>query len=1284
MLPLTEAQTGIWFAAAADPANPVFNCAEYVEITGPLDETLFVRAVAGTLSCAEQLTVTMVERDGRPWQLPGSAPRLMPEVVELPPGGDALAWMRADLAKPVDLFGPGLVSSVLLRTGEREHVWYLRIHHLLADGFAFGLLSRQVARAYQALLAGIEIPSPRFGSLSGVRADEDAYLDSPAYREDRAFWLDCFGDRPEITGLTEETSRGVYRFRRQHGRLSEAAVRGLASLGKRTAGNWVEPVLGLSALYAHRMTGSRDVVLGVPMMCRTGSALRVPTTVVNVLPLRLELTPGTTLDELTAQVRARMADLRRHQRYRCEYLRRELGLVDGRLFSVQVNLKPFPAELRFGVAGGRVRYLAAGPVDDAELVVHGSAGGGELGVDLDVNPQLYDEDTAREHHERIAALLESVGRGGAQVAVLPLARHRVLTRAEEDTVRAQGTGEVPEVSAKSLAQLLAEAAARRPDAPALRFPETDTTLTYRELFDRADRLAGVLAEHGAGSGTVVAVIAPRSVELVVALLAVLRSGAAYLPVDADYPADRVAFMLEDASPVCVLATSDTSVRPHGTLVLDEEFFGALTAGPYQGDWPAADDAAYLIYTSGSTGRPKGVLVPHRGIVNRLAWMQAEYRLTAEDRVLQKTSSSFDVSVWEFFWPLLENATLVLAHPEGHRDPAYLAGLIVDEGITTTHFVPSMLQVFLAEPAAARCTGLRRVLCSGEALPVDLARRFREILGVPLHNLYGPTEASVDVTSWPADPTDGDSSVPIGVPVWHTRLYVLDGSLAPVPPNTAGELYLAGVQLALGYLGRYGLSSGRFVADPFGPPGSRMYRTGDLARLRPDGAVEYLGRNDSQVKIRGFRVEPGEVRAALEAQPEVARAAVVARAGTLVGYVVPEPEARCEPARLRDRLAAELPAHLVPSLLVPLPGLPLSPNGKLDVSALPEAGPEQGVATVAESPAEEVLCRLMADVLGAHTVDVHESFFALGGHSLLAANLVQRIRETFGVPLSLGDLFTAPTVAGLAARLRGESRDRSLDVLLPLRAHGGKPPLFCVHPAGGIGWAYAGLLGALPPDQPVYAVQARGLAGDTPLATDLASMAADYVKVLREVAPDGPYLLVGWSVGGVIAQEMAAELEAQGARVGLVALLDAYPSEQWRDVPPPSGQDALLALLYMAGHEQAALGGAEPTRASVIEVLRRHGSALSTLRDRTLSAVIDIVANNARLMREHRHRRFSGDLLFFAARASRERDGLRREAWLPHLGGELIAHELDCTHPQLVQPGPLAEIAERLAAVAETL
>ncbi|MBW3614027.1 MAG: amino acid adenylation domain-containing protein [Actinobacteria bacterium] len=592
-----------------------------------------------------------------------------------------------------------------------------------------------------------------------------------------------------------------------------------------------------------------------------------------------------------------------------------------------------------------------------------------------------------------------------------------------DGIRERPPQALPETT---LPALFADQAARTPEATAVVFE--GTRLTYAALDARAARLAGLLAERGAGPDRIVAVALPRSVELVVALLAVHKAGAAYLPLDTDYPAERLAFMVADAVPALVVTNQAVSRCLPDTvpiLLVDcsetlQTVAGGPTADCNQVPLEPAH-LAYVIYTSGSTGRPKGVAVSHRSVVNRLLWMQAEYGLTGDDRVLQKTPSSFDVSVWEFFWTLNAGATLVVAKPGGHRDPAYLAGLVERERVTTLHFVPSMLHAFLAEPAAGRCASLRRVICSGEALPAELRDRFYRAFGTSgpeLHNLYGPTEAAVDVTSWACSPHQV-GVVPIGTPVWNTGLRVLDDRLRPVDAGRTGELYLAGVQLARGYLNRPGLTADRFVADPFGTPGTRMYRTGDLARCRDDGVLEYLGRVDDQVKIRGFRVELGEVEATLASCPGVRQAAVASGGDgpgdvRLVAYFVADPGARLTPAHLRGHLAARLPEHMVPAAFVPLAAMPLSTNGKLDRKALP---PLDWAALATEgtprTSGEELLCGLFAQVLGLPRVGVDDSFFTLGGDSIGAMLVAGRARRA-GLACTAADIFEHPSPAGLAA------------------------------------------------------------------------------------------------------------------------------------------------------------------------------------------------------------------------------------------------------------------------------
>ncbi|MFF3504787.1 amino acid adenylation domain-containing protein [Streptomyces sp. NPDC003247] len=1294
VLPLTAAQSGMWFAQALDPLSPAQNTAECLHLDGPLDARAFAQALRRVAEEAESLRVRVEDTADGPRQ------HLVPDV-ELPltvldlrdaagtddaegrgdaeATGDAEeraeAWMRADLARPFDLAAGPLFRHALIRVGDERWLWYQRIHHLVMDGFGYSLLVRRTAEVYSALVRGEEPPARTFGRLADLVADDAAYRSSETFAADREHWARAFADRPEAPRLAGRGALPSRTFHRRTAHLAPDVTDGLRDLAARLRATWPDVLIAAQALYTARATARTDVVLGLPLMGRMGSvALRVPGMVMNVLPLRLSVTPEATFADLVRQVVLGIREVRRHQRYRYEDIRRDLGLLGEQrgLVGPLVNVMPFDYGVDFAGTPARARNLSAGPVDDLTVNVYDRADGRGLRVDHDGNPALYDEDALTAHQDRFLRLVERLTAADPHG---PLAAHPIATPAERALVVEEFNRTDHPVPPTTLIGPIESQAARTPDATALVYGGTQ--LTYAELDVRANRLAHHLQGLGAGPGAVVAVSVPRSVELVVALLAILKAGAAYLPLDPDYPAPRLAYMLDDAAPVCAVADRADRLPPDTrtpVVVLDGlDVSGRPAVPPARALTPA--HPAYVIYTSGSTGRPKGVVVPHRAIDNRLRWMQHAYRLTAGDRVLQKTPSSFDVSVWEFFWPLREGATLVVAEPGAHKDPDRLARLIREQSVTTCHFVPSMLQVFLTAPGAGGCRAvLRRVFCSGEALPRETANAFgRALPGVALHNLYGPTEAAVDVSHHTCAP-EGTGAVPIGRPVWNTRLYVLDAALQPCPPGVPGELFLAGVQLADGYLNRPELTASRFVDDPFGPPGGRMYRTGDVARWTPDGEVEYLGRTDHQVKLRGQRIELGEIEAALAARPGVDGSCALVHEDRLVGYVT----GTADPVAVRAALARELPEHLVPAAVVALAEFPLSPNGKLDRGRLPApvfAGGADGRPPA--TAREETLTRLFAEVLGVERVGPDDAFFDLGGTSLLAVRLVARVREECGAELTIGSLFEAPTPAALAVRVdaAGPAARDALDVVLPLRTGGGRPPLFAIHPAGGLAWCYAGLTARLGPGQPLYGVQARGLAGDEPLPATLWEEAADYAGRIREIRPRGPYRLLGWSVGGILAHAVAVLLQEAGETVELLALLDAFPAEQWRERPAPEEGDALTAVLRMAGFDRTG----ERTREDVLATLRRAGSPLAGLSDATLSRIVDIVPNHARMMREHRHRAYRGDVLFFTAAAPRPEDWLTREAWRPHVTGAIHNHDLDCTHPQLMADRQLDEVAVHLRA-----
>ena len=773
-----------------------------------------------------------------------------------------------------------------------------------------------------------------------------------------------------------------------------------------------------------RYAGTDDVVVGSPVAGRGERAVEgLIGFFANTLVLRTDLSGDPTFRALLGRVREVALGAWEHQDVPFEKLVKELqperSLRHAALFQVELGVQSAePADV--ALAGLRTaRVGVALDTAQVDLALHLSARGGGLHGEMAYSTDLFDRATV----QRMAGHLERVLEQVAHDADLPLSRMSLLSDAERrQVVEGWNRTDAAYPAEATLHGLFEAQAARTPDAVALVFE--GGALPYAALNARANRLAHFLRRRGVGPETRVGICLERGPELVVALLAVLKAGGAYVPLDPGLPADRLAYMVDDAAvPVLLTRGAPRGLPPErpGTAVVCLDARRAeIDAGP--ADNPAGGAApsalAYVIYTSGSTGRPKGVMNAHGGVVNRLCWMQAEYGIGADDAVLLKTPFSFDVSVWELFWPLLAGARLVVARPDGHRDPEYLRAVIEREGVTTVHFVPSMLEPFVETARPGRCAGLRRVICSGEALSPALVERFHARFPAPatLHNLYGPTEAAVDVTYWacPRGPLEG---VPIGRPVWNTRLYVLDSALHPTPVGIPGELYIGGVQVARGYLGRPALTAERFVADPFSPaPGARLYRTGDRVRRRADGVMEYLGRLDDQVKIRGFRIEPGEIEAALREHGDVRQCAVVPREDApgekrLVAYVVGGADADS----LREHLRRTLPEYMVPAAFVPLDALPLTPSGKLDRGALPApARAAAGDRYVApRTPVEAALAAVWAEVLRMDRVGVEDGFFALGGDSILSIQVVSRARRA-GVEVTPRQMFEHQTIAALAA------------------------------------------------------------------------------------------------------------------------------------------------------------------------------------------------------------------------------------------------------------------------------
>ncbi|EJR0152525.1 enterobactin non-ribosomal peptide synthetase EntF [Klebsiella pneumoniae] len=1274
-LPLVAAQPGIWMAERLSTLPGAWSVAHYVELRGALDPTLLGKAIVAGLQQADTLSLRFEEEEGEVWQwLAADRTFAEPSIIDLRTAPDphraATERMQADLAQDLRVDGGNpLVCHQLLRVGDDRWYWYQRYHHLLVDGFSFPAITRQIAAIYRAWQRGEATPESPFTPFAEVVDEYQRYAGSEAWQRDKAFWQAQRQALPAPASLSAAPLGGraagsdIWRMKLE---MNADAFRRLASHAPQCQP--ADLALALTTLWLGRLCNRMDYAAGFIFMRRMGSAALTSTgPVLNVLPLAVHIDAQETLADLAMRLAAQLKKMRRHQRYDAEQIVRDSGKAAGDepLFGPVLNVKVFDYQLDIDGVQAVTHTLATGPVNDLELALFPDETGG-LSLEILANKARYDEAELRRHMARLTALL-------AQFAADPTLRcgeAEMLSADELARLAAVNDTAVP-LPATTLSALVADQARKTPDAPAL--ADARWQFSYREMRQQVVALAQLLRQRGVKPGDSVAVALPRSVFLTLALHGIVEAGAAWLPLDTGYPDDRLRMMLEDARPSLLIATEDQLARFSDIPGLESLCYQQpLAAGD---DAPLAlskpDHTAYIIFTSGSTGRPKGVMVGQTAIVNRLLWMQDRYPLSADDVVAQKTPCSFDVSVWEFWWPFIAGAQLVMAEPEAHRDPQAMQQFFARYGVTTTHFVPSMLAAFVASldaDSVAACRTLRRVFCSGEALPTELCREWERLTGAPLHNLYGPTEAAVDVSWYPACGPElaavTGSSVPIGWPVWNTGLRILDAAMRPVPPGVAGDLYLTGIQLAQGYLGRPDLTASRFIADPFAP-GERMYRSGDVARWLTNGAVEYLGRSDDQLKIRGQRIELGEIDRVMSALPDVAQAvshacvfnqaaATGGDARQLVGYLVSDSGLPLDTAALKARLAEQLPPHMVPVVLMQLAELPLSANGKLDRKALPlpTLGGERS-GRPPEPGMETLVAAAFSQLLGCEVNDIDADFFALGGHSLLAMRLAAQLSRQLARQVTPGQVMVASTVGKLSALLAADLSDEQaqrlgLDTLLPLRESDG-PTLFCFHPASGFAWQFSVLARYLSPRWSITGIQSPRPQGPMASAASLDEVCEHHLRTLLAQQPHGPYYLFGYSLGGTLAQGIAARLRQRGEAVAFLGLLDTWPPEtqNWAEKEANGLDPEVLAEI---DREREAFLAAQQGQAS----------------GELFSAIEGNYADAVRLLTTAHSAKFDGKATLFVAEKTRQEGMDPQVVWGPWVG-ELEVFSQNCAHVDIISP-----------------
>jgi amino acid adenylation domain-containing protein len=1057
---LSYAQQRLWFLDQLEPNSSFYNIPAAVRLQGRLDITALEHGFREVVRRHESLRTRFGVVDGVPVQLIDEAPAFTLTVLDLSTIDESERETEArrvasdESRSPFDLSVGPLLRATVLRLSEQEHVLLCTMHHIISDGWSMGVLIRELTTLYKAYATGQQSPLPELEIQYPDFAHwQREWLQGEVLERQLTYWREQLAGAPPLLELPADYPRpAVQSFRGAHQvlTLSESLSTAVKTLTQRSGVTLFMTLLAAFQSLLSRYSGQEEIVVGTPIAGRNRTETEnLIGFFINTLVLRTNLSGDPSFAELLRRVREVALGAYAHQEVPFEKLVEELqperDMSRTPLFQVMMVLQNAPMAETAQIEGLQVSGMggeSGSAKFDLTLSVS-ETGDGRLQTLWEYNTDLFGSETIARMMSHFEVLLDGVVDNPDQ----QISELTVLGDAEQEQILVDWNSTAVEYPrSKCIHQLFEEQVARTPGAVALVYEQEK--VTYSELNEKADRLAHYLQSLGVGPESLVGLCVERSVEMMVGVLGILKAGGAYVPIDPAYPAQRLSFMLADAQ-VSVLLTQEhlvESLPEHGAMVV-------CLDGARKHEWEAetstypsgkveceatADNLAYMIYTSGSTGQPKGAMTTHEAICNRLQWMQEAYQLDATDSVLQKTPISFDVSVWELFWPLMTGARMVLARPGGHKENGYLVKLMAEEEVTTVHFVPSMLQAFVEEDGLEGCERIRRVICSGEALGKGLQDRFMERLGwAELYNLYGPTEAAVDVTWWRCRPESGRRAVPIGRPIANLSIYILDHAMKPVPVGVSGELYIGGVGLARGYRGRAELTAERFVPHPHSAePGGRLYRTGDVARYREDGEIEYVGRMDNQVKLRGYRIELGEIEAALATHVNVEEAAVLARQDEsgdkrLVAYVVNRENAAVTSGELRDHLAGQLPDYMVPSRFVMLARMPLTPSGKLDRRALPapdQSRPEmEGQFVGPCSPVEEVLTGIWSGVLRIEQIGVNDNFFELGGHSLLATQVISRVRESFGVKLGLRVLFEHPTVRGMAAAIGETQRaDRGME------------------------------------------------------------------------------------------------------------------------------------------------------------------------------------------------------------------------------------------------------------------
>ncbi|MFE6668284.1 amino acid adenylation domain-containing protein [Streptomyces sp. NPDC057697] len=1293
IIPLSSAQQRLWFLDQMEGPSATYNIPLALRLKGPLDHQALRLALTDVTTRHEGLRTVFPTHESTPHQH-----ILPPAAFDLPlitTTEEQLTARLAELAgRTFDLAAEPPCRAQLLELGAEDHVLVLVIHHIASDGWSNGPLFRDLATAYEARTEG---DAPAWEPLPVQYADYSLWQQRLLERDEERqldHWRETLADLPEEATLPADHVRPAVASNRgrTHAVHCPAALHtALMELAQDTGTTLFMVAQAAVATLLSRSGAGHDIPLGSPVAGRTDQKLDdLVGFFVNTLVLRTDTSGSPSFRELLTRVRETDLAAWAHQDLPfdrlVEALNPERTTARHPLFQVMLTVGDTSGEAPR--LAGLESEFAVPPVSVAKFDLtfafaeNRAADGSPDGLDIliEYTTDLYEARTIEATADRLVRLLT----GAVATPDLPLPELELVSGQEREQLREWSGAQSP-APALGLDALFTEQAARTPHSVALVHEEQQ--VTYQELDIWSNRLARHLTARGVTPGSIVAIHLERSPQLIAALLAALKAGAGYTLLDPQFPADRLNTVLGQTDPAALVTQAHlTALSTPATLVdLTAEIpaISTLPGAPVEtGGHP--ESLACVMFTSGSTGVPKGVAASHRALA--ATFIGPDYLDFGPGQTyLQSSPVSWDAFALEVFGPLLHGGVCVL-QPGQHTDPHQIAELVERHGITTLQMSASLFNHMLDEHPAV-FSRIKEAMTAGEAAsPAHTAKALADHPHLHLVNGYGPAESMGFTTAHTL--TRPQPAIPIGRPIAGKHAYVLDENLRLLPPGVPGELYVAGHGLAHGYIGQPGLSAERFVADPHGAPGSRMYRTGDLARWSHDGALEYFGRADQQIKLRGFRIEPGEIESALLRHPSLAQVAVLIREDRpgdkrLVAYVVPAEGSRPDPAELRRHAVAALPEYMVPATIVPLDALPLTVNGKLDRRALPE--PQQtdtAGGRAPRTPAEEVLCGLFADVLGLTSVTIDDHFFQLGGHSLLATRLIGRIRSIWDTRVTIRDLFQYPTPVLLAEHIATNTGGDPMETLLPIRAASGSgslAPLFCVHAVSGMSWSYAGLLRHIGGRRPLIGLQAKELTSPSDRPAGIEEMADGYVAEIRSVQPHGPYHLLGWSFGGLVAHAMAARLEEQGEEVAVLALLDSYPLPNGFRPPAITGREVLTALLGGRGAGlDVRCADTAPDAGELAAVLRAEDAILGALEPAQAEAVVAATAGNLEMRYRYvPRRRFGGDAVFFnAARTPAATGGA--DAWAPHVAGRVEEYDIDCEHWDMTTAEPLREIGKALA------